>query len=204
MPAPVSSTSQLPELAQHLTGSDAFAAAQPNRSTKKTMKPSDLESLLSRDQELLLCDVRTKIEYDNIHLKQAKNIPLDTIEGKAIENTFSKDKLTVFVCKSGARSQTAFKRLKAAGYDNIDFVDGGTDQCHKEGMEIIENKKVMSLERQVRIAAGMLVLMGVGLSLTVTHAFIALSAFIGAGLVFAGVTKTCGMGLLLAKAPWNK
>jgi hypothetical protein len=89
MPAPVSSTSQLPELAQHLTGSDAFAAAQPNRSTKKTMKPSDLESLLSRDQELLLCDVRTKIEYDNIHLKQAKNIPLDTIEGKAIENTFS-------------------------------------------------------------------------------------------------------------------
>ena len=62
----------------------------------------------------------------------------------------------------------------------------------------------MSLERQVRIAAGTLVVLGTVLGLTVHPGFIGLSAFVGAGLIFAGVTDTCGMGLLLARMPWNR
>jgi hypothetical protein len=63
---------------------------------------------------------------------------------------------------------------------------------------------MISLERQVRIAAGSLVLIGSALAWWVHPAFIGLAAFVGAGLVFAGATDTCGMGLLLARMPWNR
>jgi hypothetical protein len=62
----------------------------------------------------------------------------------------------------------------------------------------------MSLERQVRIAAGSLVLLGVALGAFVSQWLYGLSAFVGAGLVFAGLTDTCGMGMLLARMPWNR
>ena len=168
------------------------------------MKPSDLHQHLASDQEIFLCDVRTKMEFDSIHLTQAKHIPLDAIKGKINEKQFPDDRLIVFICKSGARSEKAVQLLKAAGYNNLDFVEGGTDQCHKEGLDVIEGRKRISLERQVRIAAGTLVLVGVALALSIDILFIVISAFVGAGLVFAGLTDTCGMGLLLAKAPWNK
>lgn len=71
------------------------------------------------------------------------------------------------------------------------------------GLPIIEGAKTISLERQVRIAAGSLVFIGALLSYVVHPAWIALSAFVGAGLVFAGITDTCGMGMVLARMPWN-
>lgn len=82
-------------------------------------------------------------------------------------------------------------------------VEGGTQACIEAGLSVVRGKKAISLERQVRIAAGSLVLLGVGLSFVHPY-FIGLSAFIGAGLVFAGITDTCGMGMMLAKMPWNK
>ena len=69
---------------------------------------------------------------------------------------------------------------------------------------MVRGAKVISLERQVRIAAGLLVLVAVTLGWLVHPAFLGLAAFVGAGLVFAGVTDTCGMGLLLARMPWNR
>ena len=72
------------------------------------------------------------------------------------------------------------------------------------GLPVVRGKKMVSLERQVRIAAGFLVVLGALLGWFVDPAFVFLSAFIGAGLVFAGVTDTCGMGLMLAKMPWNR
>lgn len=66
------------------------------------------------------------------------------------------------------------------------------------------NRKVLSLKRQVRIGAGLLILTGVILGTLVHPGFFALSGFVGAGLVFAGLTDWCGMGLLLANAPWNQ
>ncbi|MBY0459619.1 MAG: DUF2892 domain-containing protein, partial [Gemmataceae bacterium] len=82
-------------------------------------------------------------------------------------------------------------------------VEGGTLACVEAGLPVFRGRKMMSLERQVRIAAGSLVLLGVGLSF-VHEAFLGVSGFVGAGLVFAGVTDTCGMGLLLARMPWNR
>ena len=74
----------------------------------------------------------------------------------------------------------------------------------ESGLPVVRGKKAISLERQVRIAAGLLVLLGAVLGWLVHPAFVGLSAFVGAGLVFAGVTDTCGMGMLLARMPWNQ
>lgn len=168
------------------------------------MKVSELKNLLQSDRDYFLCDVRSGVEYEGKHLPEAENIPLDTIESGEALNRLPKDKSIILICKSGVRSQKALNCLKEAGYTNLETVEGGMDRCAKEDFDFIENKNVISLERQVRIAAGSLVVIGVVLSLFVSQSFIALSAFVGAGLVFAGITDTCGMGMLLLKAPWNK
>ena len=83
-------------------------------------------------------------------------------------------------------------------------VEGGTLACVERGLPAVRGRKTISLERQVRIAAGAMVLLGAGLGWLVHPAFMGLSAFVGAGLVFAGLTDTCGMGLMLARMPWNQ
>ena len=81
---------------------------------------------------------------------------------------------------------------------------GGTQAWQEMGLPVVRGKKVLSLERQVRITAGILVLTGALLGWIIHHAFIGISAFVGAGLAFAGITDSCGMGMMLAKMPWNK
>ena len=107
------------------------------------------------------------------------------------------------ICRSGSRGKQACEKLLSAGYENVVNVEGGTLAWEKAGLPVRRGKKVISLERQVRIAAGSLVLLGSLLGL-LSPWFFALPAFVGAGLVFSGVTDTCGMGLLLAKMPWNR
>jgi hypothetical protein len=83
-------------------------------------------------------------------------------------------------------------------------VEGGTQAWDEAGLPVVRGQKAISLERQVRIAAGSLVLLGALLGYFAHPYWIALSAFVGAGLVFAGITDTCGMGMLLARMPWNQ
>jgi len=80
----------------------------------------------------------------------------------------------------------------------------GSLACVEAGLPVVRGRKAVSLERQVRIAAGLLVLLGAILGWVVDPAFVGLSAFVGAGLVFAGITDTCGMGIVLARMPWNQ
>jgi rhodanese-related sulfurtransferase len=108
------------------------------------------------------------------------------------------------ICRSGSRAAKACERLLAAGFPNLVSVDGGTLACVQAGLPVVRGKKVMSLERQVRIAAGFLALAGAVLSHFVNPWFWLLPAFVGAGLMVAGITDSCAMGLLLAKMPWNQ
>jgi rhodanese-related sulfurtransferase len=108
------------------------------------------------------------------------------------------------ICQSGSRGRQACQRFLQAGYQNVVNIEGGAVACQEAGLPMFRGKKAISLERQVRIAAGSLVLLGTGLGWFVHPAFFALAAFVGAGLVFAGITDTCGMGMVLAKAPWNR
>ena len=96
------------------------------------------------------------------------------------------------------------QKLEAAGFSNIINIEGGTSAWQDANLPVVKGKKAMSLERQVRIAAGSLVVIGAAVGHFVHPGGFALSAFIGAGLVFAGVTDTCGMGMMIAKMPWNR
>ena len=155
--------------------------------------------------EVELLDVRTPLEFREVHAETARNQPLDSLDPKAImaaRNGSAQDPLYI-ICQSGGRSSKACQQFLQAGYDNVVNVEGGTKAWDAAGLPVVRGKKGVSLERQVRIAAGFLTLLGVGLSF-VSPWFIGLSAFIGAGLMFAGITDTCGMGMLISKMPWNQ
>ena len=170
-----------------------------------TISPSTLAQLYSSGKKLDLIDVRTPVEFQEVHVEFARNVPLDRLEPAQIvqaRNGAGNEPLYV-VCRSGARGQQACEKFLKAGFANAVNIEGGTLACESAGLPLVRGKKAISLERQVRIAAGSLVLLGVVLGWLVHPYFIGLSAFVGAGLVFAGVTDTCGMGMLLARMPWN-
>jgi rhodanese-related sulfurtransferase len=172
-----------------------------------TIAPQELEKRIAADTSLLLLDVRTPVEYAEVHVPQAQNIPLDTLNPTEFfaSHSLSRQQPVYIICRNGARAAKAAEKFAAGGFHNGVVVEGGTLGWVEAGLHVERGKvKVISLERQVRIAAGAFVLTGVILSCFVHPAFIGLSAFVGAGLVFAGITDYCGMGLLLAKLPWNR
>jgi rhodanese-related sulfurtransferase len=172
----------------------------------KTITPKELKNCCEQNSHLELIDVRTPMEFQEVHLTQAKNIPLDQLnpsEVMAARNGNASEPLYV-VCRSGSRGKQACEKFIAAGFNQVINVDGGTLACVEAGLSVKRGQKMMSLERQVRIAAGILILVGVALHYLVHPYLLGLSAFVGAGLVFAGVTDTCAMGMLIAKMPWNQ
>lgn len=173
--------------------------------TVPVISPQQLAELCKDDKPIDLIDVRTPMEFQELHVAQARNVPLDRLDAGAViqARNGSPDPLYV-ICRSGSRGRQACEKLVAAGHTNVVNVEGGTLACAEAGLPIVRGKKALSLERQVRIAAGSLVLLGVLLGWLAHPVFSALSAFVGAGLVFAGVTDTCGMGMLLARMPWNQ
>lgn len=171
-----------------------------------TIKPHELAVLAKSGRELELIDVRTPVEFREVHVGIARNVPLDQLDPATVFKSRSgeADAPLYLICRSGGRGRQACERFHQAGFTNVINVEGGTLACAEAGLSMIRGKAAISLERQVRIAAGSLVLVGAALALFLHPAFIGLSAFIGAGLVFAGITDTCGMGMILARMPWNQ
>jgi rhodanese-related sulfurtransferase len=173
----------------------------------KTISPHELSQRLTSDPGSAVIDVRTPVEYAEVHVPQAKLEPLDKLDPTALASsgTASKDKPVYILCRSGQRATKAAEKLASAGFQQPIVVEGGTLAWIDAGLPVNRGQaKVISLERQVRIVAGSLVFIGVLLGWFVHPAFVWLAGFVGAGLVFAGITDFCGMGLLLAKAPWNQ
>jgi rhodanese-related sulfurtransferase len=170
-----------------------------------TISPRQLAELCSKNKNLELIDVRTPVEFREIHVDFARNVPLDRLNPQSI--TASRDSRSgeplYVICRSGNRAKQACELLAAAGTPVVN-VEGGTLAWEAAGLPVVRGRKAISLERQVRIVAGFLVLVGAILAIAVHPYFVGLSAFVGAGLMFAGITDTCGMGLLLAKMPWNQ
>ena len=167
---------------------------------------TQLADLHRQGRKLDLIDVRTASEFREAHVSFAKNMPLDRLDVTELTRLRhgSSDEPLYVICQKGGRGNTACAQLAAAGLHNVVNVEGGTSAALATALPITRGPKAISLERQVRIAAGSLVLLGVALSYTVHPYCIGLSAFVGAGLVFAGVTDTCGMAMILARMPWNK
>lgn len=170
-----------------------------------TITPQELAQRRSAGQRVELIDVRTPVEFREIHVDFARNMPLDRLDPAALRaerNGSGNDPLYV-ICRSGTRGKQACEKLVAAGL-NVVNVEGGTSAWDAAGLPVVRGQKAISLERQVRIAAGFLALLGAVLALTVHPYFAGLSAFVGAGLMFAGITDTCGMAMILARMPWNQ
>ncbi|WP_437229350.1 rhodanese-like domain-containing protein [Planctomicrobium sp. SH661] len=171
-----------------------------------SISPQELTQLSRNGQSLDLIDVRTPAEFEEAHVGFARNVPLDRLNPAQVmqSRTGSADAPVYVICKSGGRGRMAVEQFAKAGFANVVNVEGGTQACLTSGLPIVRGRKTMSLERQVRIAAGSLVLLGVTLGWFVHPGFFGISAFVGAGLVFAGITDTCGMGMILARMPWNQ
>ena len=171
-----------------------------------TVSPQRLGELCRVGGKIDLIDVRTPVEFRELHAAGARNVPLDRLDPAAAirDRNGPPDDPVYVICRSGSRGRQACEKFQAAGFTNVVNVEGGTLAWAECGLPVVRGRKAVSLERQVRIAAGLLVLLGALLGWLAHPAFVALSAFVGAGLVFAGVTDTCGMGLLLARMPWNR
>lgn len=166
----------------------------------------------------IIIDVRTGMEHDEKHLASGHvHMPLDELKPAdfMMRHGLDKDAAVYMLCRSGKRAGQAAERFVAEGYRNVHVIEGGLNACeecgHKvEGRGAAGNnnataaKGPISLERQVRIAAGLFAAVGALLGLTVHPLFAMIPLFVGGGLVFAGVTDRCGMALVLTRAPWNK
>jgi rhodanese-related sulfurtransferase len=165
--------------------------------------PADLARLRAEYPKTRLLDVRTPGEFDSQHIDGAYNVPLDTLGEHGVEIRRVTDPV-VLVCRSGQRARKAEEALRATGMSNLHVLDGGMAAWIAAGRPVREGKRRMSLERQVRIAAGALAATGGVLGVFVNPLFAVLPAIVGSGLVFSGVTDTCAMGTLLALLPHNR
>ena len=170
--------------------------------TIQTISASELANIIAAGGSVV--DVRTRAEFDSAHVVGAQLQPLDQLDAVAYCRHSGTDRPLYILCQSGHRAGIAARQLTAAGHTQAIVVEGGTLAAIEAGLDIAYGKSTLSLERQVRIAAGLLVLCGTLAGAWIHPAFLVLPAFVGAGLIFSGITDTCGMAQMLAKCPWNQ
>jgi rhodanese-related sulfurtransferase len=163
-----------------------------------------LATLLRENPRVRLIDVRTPGEYESIHIRGAYNVPLDTLGEHSREIRAHVEDPVVLVCRSGARARQAEQALRGAGMPNLHVLDGGVTGWQGAGQPVEEGRERISLERQVRIAAGALTAIGGILALLVNPLFVLVPVMVGSGLVFAGVTDNCAMAMVLVRLPYNR
>ena len=155
--------------------------------------------------EPVIIDVRTPAEFAEMHLPKSSNLPLGDLKESAPRiHTLADHQPVLLVCRSGKRAAQAQEVLAGMGIANTQVMSGGILACLERGETVVQTgKKAMSLERQVRVVAGALVAVG-SVAAVANPWFLILPAFVGTGLVFAGLTDTCAMGMALARMPWNR
>lgn len=157
-----------------------------------------------REEGAVLLDVRAPDEHARARIPGARNLPLAELDAAALEA--HRGRPVLFHCKSGARTAGHAASLAAcAGGMEAYIVEGGLDAWRDSGLPVAENRRApLEIMRQVQIAAGGLVLVGVALGFLIGPAWFGLAGFVGAGLVFAGASGTCAMATLLRRMPWNR
>ena len=173
---------------------------------KTSIQPLELQRLLSEGGPAQLVDVRTPGEFAAAHVPGAKLIPLGDLDPAAFRRERGVEGIPVYVlCQSGGRARKAIEKLEQAGVHGCVLVEGGTQGWMDAGLPVTHGKsKVLPLMRQVQIIVGFISALGAVLALTANPLFAIIPLLIGSGLMFAGITGTCAMALLLAKMPWNR
>ena len=174
----------------------------------KTISAADF--IAQHNQENLnIIDLRTPAEVEGECLGGCVSLPVQELNessfAQALASAENQQGPVYLLCQSGRRAQMAVDKLQGKTDRELIIIEGGLNACKQIGVTTEgSGRQIMSLERQVRIAAGALVVLGVILGSTIAPAFYGISAFVGAGLMFAGITDTCGMAMMLAAMPWNK
>ncbi len=165
--------------------------------------PEALKRVEAEGSPWQILDVRRPEEFQATRIAQSINIPLDTLASRLAE-VMAADKQYILSCQSGARAMMAASILLSAGMNNVIVLDGAISAWQKARLPVIKGQVAVSLERQVRTIAGLLVLVGCLLALFVNVWFLAIPLFVACGLIYAGLTNSCMMGMLLMKLPYNR
>lgn len=162
-----------------------------------------LREVLSGGERAQLIDVRPYPDFAGRHIEGSVCVPLSSLEKKAAE--IDRSRPVYLICRKGIAAQRAEARLKTLQVGDTHVLEGGIDSWSEAGFPVVKKPvTTWSLERQVRLTGGSIVLLGVALGWAVHPAFLLLSAFIAAGLVYSAISDSCGMALMLCKLPWNR
>jgi rhodanese-related sulfurtransferase len=167
------------------------------------LNAADLRGLLDSANPPRILDVRTPGEFEGVHIAGAYNVPLDLLREHSDEIRTHLDDHVVLVCRSGQRATQAEQTLHDTGLTNVHILDGGMNSWEANGFSVRRGAQRWDLERQVRLVAGSIVALSILASIFVPG-FKWVALFIGSGLVFAAVSNTCMMGMMLAKLPYNR
>jgi len=168
------------------------------------ISPNGLLTLINNKEKLELIDVRTEAEFQSAHIENSRNITLGSNLFNEFKTTQKDDSQKyVLICQGGARAKSASQELSNSGIKNMYLLTGGMNGCKNFDFPFVKVAGVVSMERQVRIAAGGFVLVGSLLGLLVSSSFFIIPIFVGAGLFYSGASDTCGMAVVLGKMPWN-
>lgn len=175
-------------------------------STIQKITPQELQARMEKGERVEILDVRTPAEFQALHAQPARLVPLSSLDPKAVmAERGAGDEPLYVICKAGSRASQACQQFMACGFTNVVCVEGGTEAWAAAGLPVNRGaRKVLSLDRQVRIAIGAFVAAGASLGLAVHPGFTLIALFCGLGLVYAGITDTCGMAMMLARMPWNQ
>jgi rhodanese-related sulfurtransferase len=169
--------------------------------------PQELYARYQRGEQVELIDVRTPAEFSEVHAVLARSVPLDGLEPRAVmENRRGEVGSPLYViCRSGARSRKACERFRAAGFDNVVDVEGGTLAWEAAGLPVERApRRVLPIDRQVRIATGTITAVGTLLGAFVHPLFLVLPFLCGVRAIHSGLTNCCLMSRILSWMPWNR
>ncbi len=170
--------------------------------TCKYIIASELQKLCA-EKKAIIIDIREREEYDREHIVNARSISLTELSKESIGKCLEGE-MIVFHCQLGNRTNQAQDELANLGFNDVRILDGGINAWKKiKGEMIVNIKSPLPIMRQVQIIVGFMVVLGVVLSYLITPYFNLLSAFFGAGLLFAGISGHCGMAHVLMKLPYN-
>lgn len=168
------------------------------------LAPEALQSWLDAGADLVVIDVRSAAEFESMHIRGSYNVPLPLLSEHADELASRLGSHVVLVCQSGVRAEQARQRLAAAGIDAAYVLTGGVPGFDAAGGDVVTGKDRWDLERQVRLVAGSLVVLGLAGGKFISPKIRMLAGVVGTGLTFSAATNTCAMGKAISAMPWNK
>lgn len=155
---------------------------------------------LVQEGKAVLIDVRDLAEHRQEHIAGTSVIPASAIGPEAVQG-----RAVILHCRSGRRSAGAAQKLLDAGAKDISHMKGGIEAWKSAGLPtVVDRKAPMTPMQQTQLLMGFLVVASVAVGAFVTPYALGLAAFVGCGMMFAGITGSCAMANMLAKAPWNK